>query len=72
MTVTEIKNRLPHGAIKDIAERIGVTPGTVQNALKSEKRKNKRHLSVINTAIEYLNECKTLEKEADQKLNELI
>lgn len=71
MTVQEIKNQLPHGAIKEIARKVGVTPGTVQNALRNETRKNKNHLSVINFAIEYLKEFRSLENEADRKISDL-
>jgi len=69
--LTSIKKQLPRGAIAEIARRAKVLPPTVYRALTGDKRSSKLP-DIIIAAVNYLDEYRAKEKEADKVLNRVL
>ena len=72
MDLQKLKSALPQGAINTIAEREGVVLSTVHNAFNPNKKQTAKHLSIINTAIEYLKEFRQKQADTEKAFQEVI
>ena len=70
MDLQDIRKQLPSGAIKDIAERAGVSTSTVCAVMKG-KRETPKKPKILQTAADYLAEYKEKEREAMMRLKEV-
>lgn len=70
MDLQEIRNQLPHGAIKEIANRVDLTASTITLFFKG-KCKTPKAPDILNAAAEILIEFKTKEQDAINKLKQL-
>lgn len=70
MKPQEIKKELPHGAVKEIAEKTGLSTSTVCQILKGGK--SPKTATVLAATAEYLNEYKAKELEARQALRNAL
>lgn len=66
-----IRKLLPHGTVLKIAEKAGVTAGTVSRALHGDKRSPKLP-EIIKATAGFLAEHKARELEAMQALNQAL
>jgi len=70
MEEQQIKKELPHGSVKKIAERTGVSTSTVCSILKGKKSPQKA--TVLKVAAELLEDFKTKEREALKAMNKAL
>jgi hypothetical protein len=66
MDIKEIRKKLPLGAIKEIVKNSGVEYATVQRFFRGEN--TKENLKLMQVTAEFLEEYKTKEKQAIDKL----
>ena len=66
MNIKEIRKQLPIGAVKDIVKISGVEYATVQRFFRGEN--TKENIKLMNVTADYLEQYKTKEKEAIEKL----
>lgn len=71
MNLSEIKKQLPHGAIKEIAQRSGLSTTTVSQIFNGIIESPKLS-EVLKATAEYLKEYKAKENEAVNALNEVL
>lgn len=62
----ELRKQLPYGAVKEIVSLSGVEYGTVQRFFRGEK--TKENLKLMKVTADYLEDYKTKEKEAVERL----
>lgn len=62
--------KIPHGTIKAIAEKTGISKSTICQILKGNESPKKA--IVLNVAAEYLAEYKAKELEAEQSFKEVM
>ena len=69
--IAAIKKELPHGAIKDIAKRTGLSTTTISQIFNG-LIKSPKQSEVLKVTAEYLAEFKARELEAMQAINEVL
>ena len=71
MNLQKIKNQLPNGAIKAIAEKAKVSEALV-SLIFNGKSNSRKKTEVMHATAEYLTDYKAKEKEAAEALKEAI
>jgi len=69
--LTALRNQLPHGAIKIISDRSGISYYSVLRVLNGDTR-SPQLPEVIKAAADYLKEYKAKQQEANKALNEVL
>lgn len=73
MDLQEIKKQLPHGAIKEIAERANLPFSMVANYFKGKSKKpHLKEAEILKTTSEFLKEYKQKRSEAINTLQEAL
>ncbi len=70
MKIEKLKKQLPHGAVKDIAEKTALSTSTVCQILKGGQ--SPQRVRVLTITALYLSEYKAKEKEADKVLTRVL
>jgi transcriptional regulator with XRE-family HTH domain len=71
MKINSLKKSLPHGAVKEIAKKMGLSTYTISRALNGHD-KSPRLSDIIKATADYLAEFKAKEVEALQALNNVL
>ncbi len=71
MTAQEIREHLPHGSLKVIAERTGLNQSTVSSFFLG-KNNTPQKATIIKAAAQFLDELYTKESEAMKAINEVL
>ena len=71
MELTELKSRLPHGAVREISKRLNISECTISCVL-SGKRKSPRKAIIVSALVDYIAEQKRVEQEARRKLDAML
>jgi transcriptional regulator with XRE-family HTH domain len=66
-----LKKKLPHGAIKAIAQSTGISTTTISQVLNGNITSPKQS-EILTAAAEYLTEYRAKEKEAIEALNKVL
>lgn len=67
----ELRARLPHGAISEIAKRTNLSTYTISTFLAGKRKTNKEPL-ILSVIADVLEEYKAKEREARQKLDAIL
>lgn len=71
MTLQEIKQQLPTGAIKDIAERTHLSQTTISQVLNG-KLETRKKTTILQATADYITEYKAKQREATEALQKAI
>jgi transcriptional regulator with XRE-family HTH domain len=66
-----LKERLPHGAIKEIAKRTKLSSSTISQVLNGHIVSPKQ-IQIISSTCEFLKECQERESEVNKNLAEVL
>jgi hypothetical protein len=72
MKITDLKDKIPHGGIVEIAKRAGVHKIALTQYFSGQRRIGTiKELKLIEITLEYLKEIKDKKEELQKKLEEL-
>lgn len=69
--MSENKSKYPHGTVKAVSDKLGVSRTVVSDVLKYDKG-SRRKAEILQATAEYVNEVQTKEREARERLSAVM
>lgn len=72
MNYKDLRNQLPHGAIREIAKRADVTESLISRFFNGKIGKSPKETKILNITVQYLKEIKEQRRAAKKELQKVL